>query len=97
MSINILKDNALDIDIALIKKVRVEENGEIVPKILEIVNLELSAIVNFTLRDSLTLHGYSGSLTVNNKSKILDKLQITSGVPDDVYVKFIIYSNYIKS
>jgi len=92
MSINILKDNALDIDIALIKKVRVEENGEIVPKILEIVNLELSAIVNFTLRDSLTLHGYSGSLTVNNKSKILDKLQITSGVPDDVYVKFIISS-----
>ena len=92
MSINILKDNALDIDIALIKKVRVEENGEIVPKILEIVNLELSAIVNFTLRDSLTLHGYSGSLTVNNKSKILDKLQITSGTPDDVYVKFIISS-----
>ena len=92
MSINILKDNALDIDIALIKKVRVEEDGEIVPKILEIVNLELSAIVNFTLRDSLTLHGYSGSLTVNNKSKILDKLQITSGVPDDVYVKFIISS-----
>jgi len=92
MSLNILKDTALDIDIALIKKVRVERDGKIVPEILEIVDLELSAIVNFTLRDSLTLHGYSGSLTVNNKSKILDKLQITSGIPDDVYVKFIISS-----
>lgn len=92
MSINILKDHALDIDISLIKKVRVEKDGEIVPKILDIVDLELSAIVNFTLRDSLTLHGYSGSITINNKSKILDKLQITSGIPDDVYVKFIITS-----
>lgn len=88
MSLNILKDNALDIDISLIKKVRVEEGGNIVSKILEIVDLELSAIVNLTLRDSLTLHGYSGSMTINNKSKILDKLQITSGTPDDVYIKF---------
>lgn len=92
MSVNILKDHALDIDISLIKKVRVEEDGEIKPKILDVVDLELSAIVNFTLRDSLTLHGYSGSITINNKSKILDKLQITSGIPDDVYVKFIITS-----
>ena len=92
MSLNILKDNALDIDISLIKKVRVEEGGEIVSKILDIVDLELSAIVNLTLRDSLSLHGYSGSITINNKSKILDKLQITSGTPDDVYIKFNITS-----
>lgn len=92
MSVNILKDHALDIDISLIKKVRVEEDGEIKPKILDVVDLELSAIVNLTLRDSLTLHGYSGSITINNKSKILDKLQITSGIPDDVYIKFIITS-----
>ena len=96
MSLNILKDNALDIDISLIKKARVEEGGQIVSKIKEIVNLELSAIINLTLRDSLSLHGYSGSLTINNKSKILDKLQITSGTPDDVYIKFNITSKDLE-
>ena len=96
MSLNILKDNALDIDISLIKKVRVEEDGLIISKILEIVNLELSAIVNLTLRDSLSLHGYSGSITINNKSKILDKLQITSGIPDDIYIKFNITSKDLE-
>ena len=96
MSLNILKDNALDIDVSLIKKARVEEDGEIVSKILEIVDLELSSIVNLTLRDSLSLHGYSGSLTINNKSKILDKLQITSGTPDDVYIKFNITSKDLE-
>ena len=91
MSLNILKDNALDIDISLIKAVRVMD-GSLTKKISEIVPIDLSAIIKLSLTDSLINHGLKGTVTINNKSKILDKLKITSGSVGDIYIKIVVES-----
>lgn len=96
MSVNILKDNTLDIEITLIKKIRVEEGGEIVSKISEVVPIDLSAIINLSLHDSLIRHGYKGSITINNKANILDKINITTGVPDGIYIDVKILSKDLE-
>ncbi|MDB4396201.1 hypothetical protein N9Z65_01150 [bacterium] len=96
MSVNILKDNTLDIEITLIKKIRVEEGGEIVSKISEVVPIDLSAIINLSLHDSLIRHGYKGSITINNKANILDKVNITTGVPDGIYIDVKIVSKDLE-
>ena len=95
MSLNILKDNALDIDISLIKAVR-EMDGSLKKKIAEIVPVDLSAIVSLSLVDSLINHGLTGTVTINNKSKILDKLKITSGNVSDLYLKLVITSKDLE-
>ena len=96
MSLNILKDNALDIDISLIKAVR-EMDGSLTKKIAEIAPIDLSAIVSLSLVDSLINHGLKGTVTINNKSKILDKLKITSGNVSDLYLKLVITSKDLEN
>ena len=96
MSLNILKDNALDVDISLIKAVRVMD-GTLTKKISEIVPVDLSAIVKLSLVDSIVNHGLKGFVTINNKSKILDKLKITSGTVSDIYIKIVIKSKDLEN
>ena len=96
MSLNILKDNALDVDISLIKAVRVVD-GTLTKKLSEIVPVDLSAIVKLSLVDSIVNHGLKGVVTINNKSKILDKLKITSGTVSDIYIKIVIKSKDLEN
>ena len=84
MSLNILGDHNLDIDIKLIK--RVVGIGDDTGISNEILDIELSSINSLQIDDNLMKMGLDGLIEINNKASILDTLGFNSSEADDLYI-----------
>ena len=86
MSVNIFEDSNLDFDVSIIKTKRELTNGQVETDVESVTPLEPSAVLNLTLRESSINLGILGTITINNKFKILDKLNISTNSPDNIYL-----------
>ena len=86
MSLNIFENTNLDFDVSIIKTARVTEDSVVKDVIQSITPLEPAAVLDLEIRESTLNMGFVGSITINNKFKILDKLNITTNSPHDVYI-----------
>ena len=88
MSLNIFENTNLDFDVSIIKTTRVlNSDKNLVEEVVESVTpLEAAAVLNLELRESSLSMGIVGSITISNKFKVLDRLDITTNSPNDIYV-----------
>lgn len=87
MSVNVLKNQSLDIDISLVRLRRGSDGGSsIEERHHSRVPLSFSSIINLELIEATGQMGARGELTINNKFKILNQLDIFANSPDDLYV-----------
>lgn len=87
MSLNIFENTNLDFDVSIIKTSRVLNSDNVVTEVVESVTpLEPAAVLDLSVRESTLNMGFIGTITVSNKFKILDKLNISTNSPNDVYV-----------
>jgi len=87
MSLNIFENTNLDFDVSIIKTTRVLNSDKNLVEVVESVTpLETAAVLNLELRESSLSMGIVGSITVSNKFKVLDRLDITTNSPNDIYV-----------
>lgn len=88
MSVNTFENTNLDFDISIIKMAR-EQNkadGYVRDVIESVTPLDAAAILNLDLRESSLAMGFTGTITINNKFKVLDNLDITTNSPNDIYI-----------
>lgn len=87
MSFNTFENTNLDFDISIIKMTREQKRGKDVRDIIESVTpLEAASVLNLDLRESSLAMGFTGTITINNKFKVLDNLNITTNSPNDIYI-----------
>lgn len=99
MSVNLLGDHNLDIDISLIKKTR-EFNAS--KRIIEeeidlVIPLDLSAIIELTIEDTLLASGIRGVIKINNKFNILDSIGVATKSSDDLFININIVDEELSS
>ncbi len=82
MSFNIFENTNLDFDVSLIKMSRTR-GADIIESVTPI---EPAAVLSLDLRESSLAMGFAGSISINNKFKILDNLDITTNSPYDIYI-----------
>lgn len=87
MSFNIFENTNLDFDVSLIKMSRTRDETKTLKDVIESTTpIEPAAVLSLDLRESSLGMGFSGSITINNKFKILDNLDITTNSPYEVYI-----------
>lgn len=87
MSLNIFENTNLEFDVSIVKTTRIADGKGVIKNVVESVTpLEAAAVLNLELRESSLSMGFTGSITVGNKFKILDKLNITTNSSNEVYV-----------
>lgn len=99
MSVNILGDHNLDIDISLIKKTREFDTskGIIEERIDLVVPLDLGAILELTIEDTLLASGIRGVIKINNKFNILDSLGVATKSSDNLFINIKIADEELSS
>ncbi len=87
MSFNIFENTNLDFDVSLIKMSRTRDENKTLKDVIESTTpIEPAAVLSLDLRESSLGMGFVGSITINNKFKILDNLDITTNSPHEVYI-----------
>lgn len=86
MSFNIFENTNLDFDVSLIKMSRTRDADKIKDVIESTTPITPAAVLSLDLRESSLAMGFVGSITINNKFKILDDLDITTNSPHEVYI-----------
>lgn len=87
MSFNIFENTNLDFDVSIIKMSRTRGADKKIKDIIESVTpIDAAALLSLDLRESSLAMGFVGSVTINNKFKILDNLDITTNSPNNIYI-----------
>jgi len=87
MSFNIFENTNLDFDVSLIKMSRTRDETKTLKDVIESTTpIDPAAVLSLDLRESSLAMGFAGSITINNKFKILDNLDITTNSPHEVYI-----------
>lgn len=87
MSTNVFENTNLDFDVSIIKTTRtLKSNGTVTEAVESVTPLETAAILDLNLRESSLSMGMVGTITISNKFKILDTLNITTNSPNDIYI-----------
>lgn len=87
MSINVFENTNLDFDVSIIKTTRtLKSDGTVTEAIESVTPLETAAVLDLNLRESSLSMGMVGTITISNKFKILDTLNITTNSPNDIYI-----------
>ena len=87
MSFNIFENTNLDFDVSLIKMSRTRDANKTLKDVVESTTpIDPAAVLSLDLRESSLAMGFVGSITINNKFKILDNLDITTNSPHEVYI-----------
>jgi hypothetical protein len=93
MSLNILQDHNLKIQVELFSKRRIfDADKDKIDAILPAfrIPLELNVILNLNIEDSLLHTGLRGTIEINNKFNIFDTLGVTSKCGDELFISIII-------
>tara|TARA_R110000751_G_scaffold201689_1_gene306394 strand:+ start:242 stop:2134 length:1893 start_codon:yes stop_codon:yes gene_type:complete len=86
MSLNIFENHRLDFEVSLIKLDRVDRSGTITDEVVDTIKIEQSAILDLEINESSITMGAQGSITLNNKFNIFERLKISTNSPNDLYV-----------
>ena len=86
MSLTVFENHNLDFKVSLVKMKR-KLVGERIKEVVEdIAELNNSAIVDLEFSESSLAMGTKGTIVISNEFKILDRFNITTNSPDDLYV-----------
>jgi len=87
MSLNVFQNNNLEFDVSLIKlDSRLDGGGGLREVVDNVIGIDQAAILNLEIKESSLSMGAAGSITINNKFKILERLDITTNSPNDLYI-----------
>jgi len=88
MSLTTFENHNLDFKVSLIKMKR-KLDGELIKEVIDdIVELNNGSILDLEFSESSLSMGIKGAITISNDNKILERFNITTNSPDDMYVAF---------
>ena len=88
MSLTVFENHNLDFKVTLIKMKR-KLDGERIKEVVEdIVELNNGSVLDLEFSESSLAMGIKGSVVISNENKVLDRFNISSNSPDDLYIAF---------
>ena len=88
MSLTVFENHNLDFKVTLIKMKR-KLDGERIKEVVEdIVELNNGSVLDLEISESSLAMGIKGSVVISNENKVLDRFNISSNSPDDLYIAF---------
>lgn len=88
MSLTVFENHNLDFKVSLVKMKRILDGERIKEIVEDQVNLNNSAVLDLEFSESSLAMGIKGAIAISNKFKVLDRFNITTNSPDDIYVAF---------
>ena len=88
MSLTVFENHNLDFKVSLVKMERKLEGERIEEVIADTVDLNNGSILDLEFSESSLAMGIKGAIAVTNDNKILERFNITTNSPDDLYVAF---------
>jgi len=86
MSLNVFENTNLDFEVSLIKLDRRLNKDAIEDVVDSVIPIDAAAILNLDITESSLSMGAKGSITISNKFNILERLDIATNSPNDLYV-----------
>ena len=86
MSLNVFENTNLNFDVSLIKLDRQQVGDGITDVVDNIIPIDTAAILKLDINESSLAMGAKGSVTISNKFNILERLDITTNSPNDLYI-----------
>lgn len=88
MSLQVFENHNLDFKVSLIKMNR-QLDGEFIKEVIQdTIELNSGSILDLEFTESSLAMGIKGAIAVSNDNKILDRFNITTNSPNDLYVAF---------
>lgn len=88
MSLTVFENHNLDFKVSLIKMKRVLD-GEFIKEVIDdVVELNQASILDLEFSESSLSMGVKGAIAIANKFKVLERFNISSNSPEDLYVAF---------
>ena len=88
MSLTVFENHNLDFKVSLVKMKRILVGERIKEIVEDQVDLNNSAVLDLEFSESSLAMGIKGAIAISNKFKVLDRFNITTNSPDDIYVAF---------
>jgi len=88
MSLTTFENHNLDFKVSLIKMKRKLDGERVVDVIEDTIDLNNGSILDLEFIESSLAMGIKGAIAITNDNKILDRFNITTNSPDDLYVAF---------
>ena len=88
MSLTTFENHNLDFKVSLIKMKRKLDGERIKEVIDDVVELNNGSVLDLEFSESSLAMGIKGAVTISNDNKILERFNITTNSPDDLYVAF---------
>jgi len=88
MSLQVFENHNLDFKVSLIKMKRQLDGEFIKESVVDQIDLNSGSILDLEFTESSLAMGLRGAIAVSNDNKILDRFNITTNSPDDLYVAF---------
>ena len=86
MSLNVFENTNLNFDVSLIKLDRQHVGDEIKDVVDSVIPIDAAAILKLDINESSLTMGAEGSVTISNKFNILERLDIATNSPNDLYI-----------
>ena len=88
MSLTVFENHNLDFKVSLVKMKR-KLDGELVKDVIaDTIDLNNGSILDLEFTESSLAMGIKGAIAITNDNKILERFNITTNSPDDLYVAF---------
>ncbi len=88
MSLTTFENHNLDFKVSLIKMKRKLDGERVVDVIEDTIDLNNGSVLDLEFTESSLTMGIKGAIAITNDNKILDRFNITTNSPDDLYVAF---------
>ena len=88
MSLTTFENHNLEFKVSLIKMRRKLDGERIKEVVQDVIELNNGSILDLEFSESSLSMGIKGAIAVSNDNKILDRFDITTNSPDDLYVAF---------
>ena len=88
MSLTTFENHNLDFKVSLIKMKRKLDGERIKEVIDDVVELNNGSVLDLEFSESSLAMGIKGAVTISNDNKVLERFNITTNSPDDLYVAF---------
>ena len=88
MSVTVFENHNLDFKVSLIKMKRKLDGERVKEVVQDVVELNNGSVLDLEFSESSLSMGIKGAVAISNDNKILDRFDITTNSPDDLYVAF---------
>ena len=88
MSLTTFENHSLEFKVSLIKMKRKLDGERIKEVIQDVVELNNGSILDLEFSESSLSMGIKGAIAIDNSNKVLERFDLTTNSPDDLYVAF---------